>query len=444
MFRLQVRGLATDPVLWPPNVGYWGDSGNGLTGNVSVENGRMRFLEVRCNGPVTCVRRPTRSIRGVMLAMSLVLAGLAGTTADGNDTKPTRPSRIDWNTTPASTWFEITSDKPVLLAKVDGAGPYRFALHSTETVARIDDDIVRKLRLMPAGKEKTNSTDTDWHMPEVAHVSQLDVGGAALADLDFIVHDYDLDMRVYRRYEGSLGLSVFSDALLTVDYPRERIVLEQGQLPPTDEQEILDYRDDDGRAMVKVMFGDVPVEVALDTTSLATFVLPESLKGKIELTSETQGQDDGENGDGPAGESPRAKGIVRLGAHKLVQPPVRFEGDTALLGQLVLYHFAFTVDAKNHRIRFRNEDGGPISFESQPKYGFVVEKRAKGLVVTNIVPGTTAARGGLVPGDVVVEVDGRHMFSEAALHQALRTSDDALFKLERGGLPLLMRLDSRQ
>ena len=95
----------------------------------------------------------------LLAAWSVLACGSWVADAAGPDERSaSTPSRIDWNVIAARVPFDITSDRPVVLGRVNGGGPYRLAIDTGKTGVTIDDDLVLALRLPAAGKKQPGSS----------------------------------------------------------------------------------------------------------------------------------------------------------------------------------------------------------------------------------------------------------------------------------------------
>lgn len=385
-----------------------------------------------------CSLNPARP--RAVLTVAAVLFGLTGTAvaSETEDGVQTKPGRTELRTPRVSVPFDVTADRPVVEIMVNGGGPYRLAIETAGKGATLDNDVVRELRMHPAGASAPQETKREaWRMPRVARVELLEMNGAVFADFPAMVREYDSASRSRRPYDGTLGLSVFADCLFTVDYRRQRLLFKQTQLPPSNGRDVLDYTDRQGLPVIRLLFGDLPVDLTIDTSSVEAFVLAESLKGKIELAPEWETD--------LGGDQAHVSGTVRLGKHMLVEPPVRFRGSSSLVGQNVLHFFSVTFDQKNHRVRFRRADNSLITFDSASKFGLVFERFEGRVKLKDVVPGSPAARVGLRVGEIVLKIEGRRAYEYDAyeLRKLQQESTVILMTVGNWRLPMLVRLEAQ-
>jgi len=262
-------------------------------------------------------------------------------------------------------------------------------------------------------------------------------------DFAAIVLDYDEVFGGKRRYDGVLGYPVFAGCLLTLDYPREQVIVKQGELPAADGQEILDYKERDGLAGITVSISRIPVEVTIDSGMAGAVALAESLEDNITLALQPAKRDD------IATELDirvsQLSGTFRLGRHRFIEPPVYFYGSGSAVGHKILRYFVVTLDQKNRRVRFARQESDPIMFAPKPKFGLVIGRRRDQLTITHLVPGSRAATL-LRVGDAILSMEGRpaSWYDEHSIAALLEESDAITLKVDRGGFPLLLILEAGQ
>lgn len=354
------------------------------------------------------------------------------------------PQSIEWTVETGKIPFDIAMDQPMILARINGEGPYYFGVDTGVLGATIDDDIAARAHLRPSPRHKAESDPTiRTGLAKIVQVEELNIGGVLLKDMDMAVADYDLDSVGGRRYDGTLGLSVFAKCLLTLDYPELSFVLKRGELPPPDGYQVIEYNDRNGLAAVPLKFGDVGVDAVLDTYSVEAFVLSDKLRDKIELLPQPE-EDAAEASSKDEEENTRASGKIGLGTYKLVNPPVQFHDGASTIGQLVWYEFSITLDQKNRRLGLERDDTSFMTFEAPSKFGFDLTRRGPNLAITRIVPGTPACRRGLKVGDLILGINREYArdYDDAALRRLLEEEDLLILHVEREKMRLLFRVDT--
>ena len=362
---------------------------------------------------------------------------------------PSKPKKTELRAAKVQIPLDLSGKTPVVEVKINGAGPFRFAIDTGAVHSALDDDVAKKPAL--ESTETIDIPDTPGGEPQAVPVVRLNsatLGQAAFFDFQAVVVDYDIKAEGERHFDGTLGLLFFSDCLLTLDYPAKSVTIAQGELPPANGREILDYVERDGLATIPLLFGETATNATVASGEMGGVGLAASLVGKIEMARKALSlrRSPSTVPEGQTQEK-QIKGTMRLGQHKLVQPPVHFlAGDpqrASYAGQRILQHFALTFDQVNHRVRFAREGNKEVRFgPMQPKFGFVLAYYGNRLQVLDVVPGSSAHESPVKQGDIIRWVDSRKVsdFEADELAAWIEDVDIITVSLERGKLTLHVTL----
>jgi hypothetical protein len=342
-------------------------------------------------------------------------------------------------TSPDPPVTELTLDfhegRPIVEAKINGQGPFKLALRIESGGTTIRFEVVQALKL---------GTETERTESKSTIVTRLD--SVALGDTVF--RNVKATVGVARGpsgerppYDGSLGLSVFSGHLLTIDSPRWACTIQQGELPKADGKAVFDYKLHKGLVSIPVTFGDVPVPVGLDGTAPDWFALTDTLKGNLVVgpapVPAALMNMDGERYDGLVEDS------VRIGRHQILQSPVRFVSGDSVMGRELLAEFVLTFDHKHSRVRFARKETNPVAFEPpRPKFGLEVEEVEGRLVASVVEPGSPAERAGVHVSDILLYVNQDHarLYDVESFTVLMTQADIIDLKLQRGRPSLFVRM----
>jgi hypothetical protein len=260
-----------------------------------------------------------------------------------------------------STEVPMLSEKRVLVeVRIDGKGPYRFALDTGAAGGgRISRGLADRLGLKVVGQAMTGDpSGKNRRTVDVVEAGSLAVGGLTVMGVKLTVGVLPpVPGHPETEMEGVLGVGLFEDHLLTLDYPARKVRIETGSLPPADGREVLDFENPRGVPSVRIQVGDLEVAADVDSgNSRGELVLPASYLGKVPLEGEPKVVGHGRtNFNEIEIQQARLKGAVRIGAHSVERPLVDFVGifPVASLGDAFLRRFAVTIDQKGHRVRFR-------------------------------------------------------------------------------------------
>nr|WP_255449852.1 MULTISPECIES: aspartyl protease family protein [Myxococcaceae] len=224
---------------------------------------------------------------------------------------------------------------------MDGKGPFRFLVDAGGNVVSVNRSVAQAagLRVLYSGKGR-----------EVVQVQALELGSVRLVDVAAVVEP-ELDV------DGVLGFNVFTEGLLTLDYPGRTLTwAAQGALPPADGRGIVDYALRERMPYVPFRAGARTLWFNLDTGARGDFYVPAAMESELPLRA-------------PAKEGPRlwnqAFGTtdtrvgeltvpLELGAFREEHPHVVFSPELQtelLVGSGFLQRFALTFDLAHHRLR---------------------------------------------------------------------------------------------
>lgn len=237
--------------------------------------------------------------------------------------------------------------------RINGKGPYRFLLDTGAAGGgRVSSSLVGTLGLKTvaqavAGDPMNKNTRTI----DIVEADSLTIGEAVFRGVHLGVRDFAARPGV----DGVLGIGLFEDFLLTLDYPRQRVRMEKGGLP-ADGKGVLAFEDPQGIPRIRMKVGDQDVAVDVDSGNRnGEIVLPASYIGKVPLEKEPVVVGRGRTGynEFEIKQAP-LKGVLQIGGQTVEQPLIDFiEGfPNGNLGRKFLRRFAVSIDQKNHRIRF--------------------------------------------------------------------------------------------
>ena len=253
----------------------------------------------------------------------------------------------------------LSGPEVLLEVRIDGKGPYRFALDTGAAGGgRIGSALAKTLGLKVVGQAMTGDpTGKNRQTIDIVEAGSLTVGGATFSGVHLAVREPLPGPGGEPGFDGVLGIGLFEEHLLTLDYPSQRVRIEKGELPAADGREILDFTTPHGVPMIRTKIGDLDVDADVDSgNQKGELVLPASYIGKVSLEKEPVviGRGRTSFNEFEIKQAP-LKGAVRIGGQTVERPLVDFvEGfPQGNLGHVFLRRFAVTIDQKNHRIRFR-------------------------------------------------------------------------------------------
>jgi len=211
----------------------------------------------------------------------------------------------------------------VIEAKINGKGPFRFA---------VDTGFGGVLEISPElAKQFPPRINVDI---DTAHFGGIDVmERAKLLDVD-----------------GIIGLNLFSSLVVTFDYPKNRFRFRGGSLPA----DAMPYTTEHGVPTIAIDVNGQKFNVDVDSGSPAEVTLPLSAAKGLTLAAQPQIFGRAQVGGQPLDVyGAPLQGMVRVGEIVLTNPRLDFlDLPIGNLGFRLLQNLVITFDPKNRRVQF--------------------------------------------------------------------------------------------
>lgn len=323
--------------------------------------------------------------------------------------------------------FELVDNRIFVRVWLEGRGPFRFILDtggyggiSVETARRVGAKLGNEVEGRGAGESVVKTWETVVKETRVGSAK----GGLVLKGQDFRVFDFS-DMRhVFGSevFDGIIGLPVFSQAVVRVDYGRRLLTFSKpsgfsyrGKAAP------VEFELERFLPIVRGEVDGTPVRLGLDTGDRSAFTLKGPFIVEHHLRERYAPKFEAVTGWGIGG--PIRSQVVRLPLLKFAGFELRgtltrlslqksgafAANDTAgNIGGAVLKRFAVTFDYTRRRLYFEREVGldRPDPYD---RAGLWLSGSADGRTfeVYDVIAHGPADEAGLKVGDRVVAIDGR-------------------------------------
>jgi hypothetical protein len=259
--------------------------------------------------------------------------------------------------------LQMEGGMPAIEVMVNGKGPFLFAVDTgAEGGPRLDSSLMEKLGLKASGQMRDG--DPSGRSPRMADTVKLDsleVGGLRFTDVSATSKNYKNSPRPLAA-DGIIGLALFKDYLLTLDFPAKVVRISRGELPQAGSAEILDYQVEHGVVSVELNVGTTKINVHLDSGNMiGAFVLPTSFVEKLTQSSEPKVVGRARSASGEMEiKQVQIKELVRLGRHEFPDATITFPalGDVGNVGYKILSQFALTFDQQHQRVRLTRPEAG--------------------------------------------------------------------------------------
>lgn len=251
--------------------------------------------------------------------------------------------------------MQFRGPMPAIEVMVNGKGPFLFAIDTGgQGEARLDSSLVEKLGLKPNGQAGAG----DGSGQNIQTLNTFEVDSIKIGDISFnkvtaLSRNYNSSPNL-PKIDGILCFGLFKDYLLTLDYPEKKVLIEKGELPKTDNKNILDFDDARGIPSVELQVGGQKVKAHVDSGNIvAPFILSSAIVEKAGLASEPVVVGKARTVSSEIEiKQVRLKDSIRLGSFEFANPLVNYPGlSDANIGSKFLSYFIITFDQKNKRLK---------------------------------------------------------------------------------------------
>ena len=159
----------------------------------------------------------------------------------------------------------------------------------------------------------------------------------------------------YPDVHGILGFALFTDYLLTLDYPAMQVRLARGPLPAANGADILNFEVDNRIPIIDLAVGRIRVRAHIDSGNfVAGFILPEEIVELLQLLSQPVVAGSARSVTNRIElRQVQLRDPIRIGRFTFTQPLVSFPAPSETnVGFPVLRAFVLTFDQKNRRVKF--------------------------------------------------------------------------------------------
>ncbi len=244
---------------------------------------------------------------------------------------------------------------------INGKGPYHFILDTGASgEGRIDIDLATQLGLRRVGRVlQDDTTGSGAQIKDTVAVDELRLAGAVFRNVSFTSADYEwIAGQGELPVHGILGLGLFEDVQLEIDYPAYRLTLSDERLDAKSPHTVR-YSRKHGLCAVPLQIGATRLSAILDTGSAAGLLVPESWQPHIETTRKPRLTARGRLANNAFQvESAPLRQTPILGGHQLEGLSVGFVDVDLLpnIGYEILRDFVLTFDQRSRRVRILRAD----------------------------------------------------------------------------------------
>ncbi len=297
-----------------------------------------------------------------ILALILLLAS-AGRAQEIVPGAPLPHSRVYLRVPKTVVPMELFDGLPIVSVRVNGKGPFEFALDTGVTGTVVSAELAHELGLPDMGLALTGRPGTAAPArATLTRVDKLELGEAEISGFFAVSADLSTVWTGTRVPQGVLNAAAFPGLLVTLDYRKKRIELRRGRLPVVDGKTIFEWDAEGTLPSVPLTLNGLKLDVALNLGLASGIDLPERYADSLQLVSEPVAvpKTKTNTGDGESEISVATlNGVAKLGEFTINHPQIRFIDETAFgnIGREILQRFVVTLDIAERRIRLESRPG---------------------------------------------------------------------------------------
>jgi hypothetical protein len=354
-------------------------------------------------------RGPRWLARGLPFALGLLLGGCA---LPPFLREPVPPGRVTLSSNEVVVPARLAGNLLWVEASWEGAGPFRFLVDTGSSVTLVTPALAKRFpgRVLPAGPNPRlrvrGAEGGAIDLPR-ASLRRLELGGAAFEEIEVLLYDCaPLSTHLGQPVDGVLGFPLFRELLLTLDYPGRRLILRPRALEALIPG--LPVPADAARRtpLVTVGLGERSLLVLVDSGSAAGFSLnPAGISPRYVVPPREGALLGTLAGDRPQRVARLAESL-RLGDQFIPEPVVDLTDELSSLGGGVLRQFVVTFDPGRDRVFFHRPGDGPPARMQVRSSGLSFTRTPAYWRVAAVISGSPAAAAGIVPGELVVRING--------------------------------------
>jgi hypothetical protein len=251
---------------------------------------------------------------------------------------------------------------PVVEVQLNGQGPFAFMLDTGAGMqADIDTAVATRLNLLQSGRAISGdpSGQNDRELA-TATIDTLTIGKAKFRHVTALVRPQRIT-KDYPDVDGILGFALFTDYLLTLDYPAMQLKLSRGNLPTANHADVLNFEIENRIPVIELAIGKIRVRAHVDSGNfVAGFILPEEIVAQLQLLSSPVTVGSARSVSNRIElKQVQLRDTIRIGHFDFPQPTVQFPAlsDTNV-GFKVLRDFTVTFDQKKRLMKLERGSAG--------------------------------------------------------------------------------------
>ena len=328
----------------------------------------------------------------------------------------------------------------VVEAKWDKRGPYHFLIDTGASVTLVSPDLAARYGAKNAAPTATPLVRVKSATGETALLTsttlrRIELGGARFENVQALIYDCAaLSAHLGVHIDGILGFPLFRETLLTLDYPRSRVLLQNRSASPLLPGTTISFNNDRKTPIIPLRLGDQTFVALIDSGSDValslnpiglnpTYVTPPRPGATVTTLSGDRTQ-----------RVARLADTLFIGDYPIQQPIVDLTDELTSIGGGLLKFFTVTFDQEHSHVTFHRPSKQPIPPKTQRSSGMSFDKTPAYWRIASVIPGSPAAAVGVQDGDLVTRINDEPVanWDLARYQQLIASADEVEFTFLNG------------
>ncbi len=325
--------------------------------------------------------------------------------------EPSRPGRTTLGAPLVIVPATTLGNYLIVETRWDRHGPYRFLVDTGSSTTLVTPELAARYpakntppEAMPRVRVRSASGDTT--VLAATTLRRIELGEARFENVRVLIHDFrELSAHLGVKIDGILGFPLFRETVLTLDYPRSRLLLQPSHPVPLHPGITIPFNNERRTPFIPLQLGDQSITALIDSGSDAPLTL--NLAGLAANFSSLPRP--GATISTLTGDHLQHIGRWRepliIGHHEVQQPVVDVTESFSSLGGGILRHFTVIFDQERNQVTFHRDTQDPVVLPPRRSSGLSFTKLPSYWRVAGVVPDSPADKTGVVTGDLVTRIN---------------------------------------
>ncbi len=328
----------------------------------------------------------------------------------------------------------------VVEAKWDRSGPYHFLIDTGASVTLVTPAFAKRYvskDAPPFDAPRVRVAASDGKTTELqpTTIRQISLGDARFEDVFALIYDCEaLSAHLGVKIDGILGFPLFRETLLTLDYPKSRVLLQSPRNTALIAGTPVSLNDTSKTPLISVRLGEINVVALIDSGSDATLSLnPIGLNptyASPPRAGATVGTLSGERQQQIA----RLADTLTVADYTLTRPLVDLSDELSAIGGGILKNFSVTFDQEHDRVYFQRDTHDAIQAPPRRSAGVSFSKTPAYWRISGVVPKSSAELVGIKLGDLLTHINGEPVskWDLNRYNQLINSTNEVVFRFLNG------------